>query len=182
MPVWNDKMVAHQAASGQVTVNSAFTWSLLFCNAYQFCSSNVWVLQHHSVHALDMITITVFVYLGLKFIWNQLSSNNSRHTSCIHEGLKSAYLKQLSPYQLYTWGVACWEVTWPNNLQTLGQHWKHTGWCYCPVVFQWQSRAHHLHNWNTPEDHRSHKNTGMPLEQHWLMLAPSGVPVAIFQC
>ena len=60
--------------------NSAFTWSLLFCNGYQFCSSNVWVLQHHSVHALDMSTI---LYIG-GCKWNQLSSNNFRHTSCIY--------------------------------------------------------------------------------------------------
>ena len=26
-PVWNDKIVGHQAASGQVSINSAFTWS-----------------------------------------------------------------------------------------------------------------------------------------------------------
>ena len=86
MPVWNDKMTGHQAGSGQVSVNSAFTWSLLLSNAYQFCSSNVWVLQHHSVHASDMSTIIV---LGLQQKWNQLSSNNSRHTSCIHKGLHS---------------------------------------------------------------------------------------------
>ena len=32
--------------------------------------------------------------------------------------MKSVLLKQLSPYELYTLGVACWEVTWPNDLQT----------------------------------------------------------------
>ena len=84
----NDKMAGHQTASGHVSVNSAFTWSLLLYSAYQFCSSNVWVLQHYSVHAFDMSTIIVFVvYLGLKFKWNQLNSDNSRHTSCIHKGL-----------------------------------------------------------------------------------------------
>ena len=31
----------------------------------------------------------------------------------------------------------------------------------------------------TLEDHWSHKYAGMPLEPHWLVLAPSGVPVAI---
>ena len=87
MPVWNDRVVVHQAASGEVSVNSAFTWGLLLCNAYQFYSSNLWVLRHHSVHALDMSTIKVFVYLGLQFKWNQLSSNNARHTNCIHERL-----------------------------------------------------------------------------------------------
>ena len=144
---------------------------------------HMWVLHHHSAHVFDLSIIIVFVYLGLQVTWNQLSSNNSHHTSCI--------------------GVACWEVTWPNDLQTrfcqytgipldrshwkttgatgtLGCHWNHTGWCKHPVVFQWRSSVN-LHNWNTLEDHWSHRYTGMPLEPHWLMLAPSGIPVAI-QC
>ena len=50
---------------------------------------------------------------------------------------------------------------WPPN-QILAVHWDTTG-------------------LTTLEDHWSHKYTGMPLEPHWLMLAPSGVPVAI-QC
>ena len=117
--------------------------------------------------------------------------------------MKSVEFKQLSPYQLYTYGVACWEVTWPNDLQTrfcqytgiplgrphwkatgatsaLGSHWNHTGWCWHPVVFQWRSGVN-LHNWNTLEDYSSHENTRMPLEPHWLMLASSAIPVAI-QC
>ena len=145
----------------------------------------MWVLQHYSVHAFDMSIIIVFVYLELQ------------------SQMKSVYLKQLSPYQLYTLGVACWEVTWPNDLQTrfcqytgipldrphwktagatstLGCHWNHTGWCYHPVLFQWRSSVN-LHNWNILEDHWSHKYTGISLEPHRLMLAPSGVPVAI-QC
>ena len=131
IPVSNDKTAGQQAASGQVSVKSAFNWSLLFCNGYPFCSSNTWVLQHHFVHALDMSTIIVFVYLGLQFKRNKLSSNKSRHTSSVHKGL-----------------VACWEVTWPNDHQTRFYqytgipldrlHWNHTGRCYHPVVFQWQ--------------------------------------------
>ena len=48
---------------------------------------------------------------------------------------------------------------WPPN-QILSVHWDTTG----------QTAL---------EDHWSHKYTGMPLEPHWLMLAPSGVPVLI---
>ena len=55
----------HQAASGQVNV--AFTWILMLSNAYQFCFSNVSVLQHFTVHALNMSTIRDFVYLGLQY-------------------------------------------------------------------------------------------------------------------
>ena len=103
-------MVGHHAASGQVSVNSAFTWSLLLCDGYQFCSSNTWLLQHHSVHALDMNAIIVFVYLMLQFKWNQLSSNNSRHISCIHKGLHAG--KWPDPM-----------TSKPYYVSTLGYHW-----------------------------------------------------------
>ena len=76
--------------------------------------------------------------------------------------MKSVKLKQLSQYQLYTLGVACWEVTWPNDLQTR----------LCQYTANTTGQT-------TLEDHWSHRYTGMPLEPHWLMLAPSGVPVAI---
>ena len=115
MPVWNDKMAGHQPASGQVSVNSALTWSLLLCNGYKFCSENMWVLQHHSVHAFDMSTIVVFVYLALQVKWNQFSSNNSNHTSCIHNGLHAGKWPDLMTSQ-------------PDSVDTLGYHWTdHTG-------------------------------------------------------
>ena len=120
----------------------------------------------HSVHALDMSTIIVFVYLGLQYKCYLLSSNKFRHTS--------------GGYML--------EGTWPNDLQTRRSQytgmamdrltWNYTGWCYRLVAFQWQFGVN-LHNWNTLEDRWSHKYTGMPLEPYWLMLAPSGIPVAI---
>ena len=148
------------AASWQVSVNSAFTWSLLLCNGYQFCSSNVWVLQHHCVHAWDMSTIIVFVYLRLQFKWDQLSSNNSCHYSCIHKGLRVGKWPDLMTSK-------------PDSVSTLGYHWTdHTGTTLADASTQWCSSGY-------PE--RSHTYTGMPLEPHWLMLAPSGVPVAI-QC
>ena len=71
-----------------------------------------------------------------------------------------------------------WKTTGATS--TLGCHWNHTGWCSHPVVFQWRFSVN-LHNWNTLKDHWSHKYTWMPLEPHWLMIAPTGVPVAI-QC
>ena len=95
MPVWNDKMAGHQSESEKISVNSAFTWSLLLCNGYQFCSKHTWLLQHHSVHAFHMSTITVFVYLGLRVKWNQFRPNNSHHTSCIHTGLHAGKLPGL---------------------------------------------------------------------------------------
>ena len=115
MPVWNDKMAGHQSADGQVSVNIAFTWSLLLCNGYKFCSYNIWELQHHSVHVFDMSTITEFVYLVWQFQWNQFSSNNSHHTSCIHKGLHAGkWLDSMTSK--------------PDSVSTLGYHWTdHTG-------------------------------------------------------
>ena len=144
----------------------------------------MWVLQYYSVHAFDMSTIIIFVYLGLQVKWNQFSSNNSHHTSCIHKGSHAGkWTDLMTPKQILS-------VHWDTTEQTtLEHHWSHkyTGmplephWLMLePVVFQWRSSVN-SHNWNTLEDHWSHKYTGMPLEPHWLMLAPSGVPVAI-QC
>ena len=59
-------------------------------------------------------------------------------------------------------GILGSDLTWWPSNQILSVHWDTTG-------------------QTTLEDHWSHKYTGMPLEPHWLMLAPSGVPVAI-QC
>ena len=111
-----------------------------------------------------------FVHLVLQYKWNQPSSNNSRHV----------YIRGCMRGSDLTW--------WPPN-QTLSVHWNATGqtalephWLmlYRPVAFQWQPGVN-LHNGNTLEDHWSHKYTGMPLEPQWLMIAPSGIPVAI-QC
>ena len=62
-----------------------------------------------------------------------------------------------------------WKTT--GAASTLGCHWNHTGRCQHQVVLQWRSSVN-LHYWNTLEDHWSHKYTGMPLELHWLVLAP----------
>ena len=159
-----------QGTSGQISVNSAFTWSLLLSTVYQFCSSNMWLVQHHFVHAWDISTIIAFVYFGLQYKWNQLSSNNSRHTSCIHRGLHAG--KWPDPM-----------TSKPDAPSSLGVplgrlHWNHTGWCYRPSVFQWQSNVN-LHNWNTLEYRWGHTYTGMPKEPHWPMSAPSGNSVLI---
>ena len=129
MPVWNDKMMGHQASSWQVSLNSALTWSLLLSNTYNFCSSNVWVLQHHSVHALAMSTIIVFVYLGLQYKWNQHSSNNSRHNSCLHNWQHAGKWPDLM-------------ISKPDALITLGYHWTHyTGTTLADVIALWFSRG-----------------------------------------
>ena len=83
MSFLNDKMTGHQAVSKHVSGKSDFTWSLLLSSAYQFCFSGVWLLEHHSVHVLDMSTIIVFLC-----IWVAVQ-------------MKPALLKGLSPYQTY---------------------------------------------------------------------------------
>ena len=70
----------------------------------------MWVLQHYSVHAFDMSTIIVFVYLGLQVKWNQFNSNNSHHTSCIHKGSHAGKWPDLMTSK-------------PDSLSTLGYHW-----------------------------------------------------------
>ena len=175
-------MAGHQSASGQVSVNSAFTWSLLLCNWYQVCvcSLHMRVLRHHYVHVYDMSTIIAFVYFGLQVKWNQCSANNSHHTSCIHKGLHAGKWPDLmtsKPDSVSTLGYHWTDHTWrPLEPQV---HWDATGSTLADASTQWCSSVN-LHNWNTLEDHWSHKYTGMPLEPRWLILAPrpSGVSVA----
>ena len=104
-----------------------FSFYLLLCSGYRFCSSNVWGIEHHSLEALYIRHIIGFAYLGLQFKWNQLSSNNCRITSCIHKGLHAG-----------KW--------WPSS-QILSVYRDTTG--------------------------------QTTMEQHWLILSPSGLPVAI---
>ena len=141
----------------------------------------MWVLHYYSVHAFDMCIIIVSVYFGLQVKWNQFSSNNYHHTSCIHKGSHAGKWPDLMTSK-------------PDSVSTLGYHWTdHTGRPLEPQVhwdatgttladasIQWWPSVN-LYNWNTLEDHCSHKYTGMPLEPHWLMLAPSGFRVAT-QC
>ena len=62
-----------------------------------------------------MSTIIVFVYLGFQVNWNQSSSNNSHHTSCIHKGSHAGKWPDLMTSK-------------PDSVSTLGYHWTyHTG-------------------------------------------------------
>ena len=72
--------------------------------------THMWVLQHHSEHAFDMSTIIVFVYWGLQVKWNQFSSNNSHHTSCMHKGLHVGKWPDLMTFK-------------PDSVSTLEYHW-----------------------------------------------------------
>ena len=62
-----------------------------------------------------MSTIIVFVYLGLQVKWNQFSSYNSHHTSCIHKGSHAGKWPDLMTSK-------------PDSVCTLRYHWTdHTG-------------------------------------------------------
>ena len=125
----------------------------------------MWVLQHHSVHAFDMGTIMVFVYWVLQVKWNQFSSNNCRHSSCIHKGLHAGKWPDLMTSK-------------PDSVRTLGYHWTdHTGRPLEPQV-NWDGTG------TTPADASPQwcssgdpvliciigthwKTTGRTLEAHW---------------
>ena len=101
------------------------------------------VLQHHSVYALDMSTIIVFVYMGLQCIWKQLSSNNSRHTSCLQKGLHAGKRPDLMTSK-------------PDAPSTLGYHWTDcTGTTLADAFAQWPSSGNPVliciigTHWNT---------------------------------
>ena len=125
----------------------------------------MWVPQHYSVHAFDMSTIIVFVYLGLQVKWNQFSSNNSHHTSCIHKGSHARKWPDLMTSN-------------PDSVSTLEYHWAdHTGRPLEPQV-HWDATGTTLSDASTqwcPSGDTvliciigTHwKTTGKPLEQHW---------------
>ena len=125
----------------------------------------MWVLQHHSVHSFDMSTIIAFVYLGLQVKWNQFSSNNSRHTSCIHKGSHAGKWPDLMTPK-------------PDSVSTLGYHWTdHTG-RLLETQVHWDATGTTLADASTQwcssgdpvlicmiETHW--KTTGKPLDDHW---------------
>ena len=125
----------------------------------------MWVLQHHSVHAFDMSTIIVFVYLGFEVKWNQFSSKNSHHTSCIHNGSHAGKWPGLMTSK-------------PDSVSALGYHrtnhtarplepqvhWNAIGTTLADASTQWCSSGDPVliciigTRWMT---------TGKPLEDHW---------------
>ena len=112
--------------------------SLLLCNGFQICSSHMWVLQHYSVHDFVLSIIIIFVYLGLKVKWNQFSSNNSHHTSCIHKGSHAGKWPDLmtsKPDYVSTLGYR-----WTDHTgRPLEPHWDATGTSLADTSTQWCS-------------------------------------------
>ena len=98
------------------------------------------VLQHHSVHAFDMSTINISVYLGLQVKWNPFSSNNSHHTSCQHKGLHAGKWPGLITSKPDS--VTTLEYHWTDHAGTPLEpqvHWDATGTTLADVSTQWCS-------------------------------------------
>ena len=144
----------------------------------------MWVLQHHSVHAFDMSSIIVFVYLGLQVEWNQFSSNNSHHNSCMHKGSHAGKWPDLMTSK-------------PDWVSTLGYHWTdHTGRPLEPQV-HWNATGTKLADASTQRCSSGDpvliciigthwKTTGKPLEDLWnttgSTLATNNYSPVAFQC
>ena len=125
----------------------------------------MWVLEHHSVHASDMSIIIVFVYLGLQVKWNQFSSNNSHHTSCIHKGLHAGKWPDLMTPKSDSVSTLGYHWTDHNGRPLKTQlHWCATGTTLADATTQWYPSGDPVliciigTHWNT---------TGRPLEDHW---------------
>ena len=124
-----------------------------------------------------------FVYLGLQVKWNQLSSNNTHHTSCIHKGLHAGKWPDLmtsKPDSVSTLGYHLTDHTGrPLEPQV---HWDATGTTLADASTQYPSGDPGLiciigTHWKTTGSTLEH--TGNTLETHWLPTILS--PVA-FQC
>ena len=107
----------------------------------------------------------IFVYLGLQVKFNQFSSNNSHHTSCIHKGSHAGKWPDLMTSK-------------PDSASTLGYHWTdHTGRPLEPQV-HWDATGTTLADASTqwcPSGDPvliciigTHwKTNGKPLDDHW---------------
>ena len=122
-------------------------------------------------------------YSTLECHWRN-SDYCSLHWNTVYVGLQFSLAQQFAPYQVYTKGVACWEVIWPNDLQT--RCCQYTGipldimqWnTLADPLIQWSSNGnpelvHHLHNWVHWD---ANETTLADASTQW---CPSGNPVVI---
>ena len=138
-----------------------------------------WIPVLLLTHVSTSTLLCSCLYLGFQVNWNQFSSNNSHHTSCIHKGSHAGKWPDLMTSKPVSTLGYHWTYHTGRPLEPQ-VHWDATGTTLADASTQWCSSVN-LHNWNTLEDHWNHKYTGITLKPQWLMLAPSGVPVAI-QC
>ena len=102
----------------------------------------MWALQHYSVHAFDMSTIIVFVYLGLQVKWNQFSSKNSHHTSCLHKRPHAGKWPDLMTSKSDS--VSTLQYHWTDHTRRPLEpqvHWDDTGTTLADASTQWCSNG-----------------------------------------
>ena len=86
-------------------------WTGVYCSPMHTSSALQYVSTTTSLCAcLGYERHYVFVRLRLQYKWNQLSSYNSGHTSCIHKGLHAGKWPDLVTSK-------------PDAFRTLGYHW-----------------------------------------------------------
>ena len=114
---------------------------------------------------ITLCMLLIWAPLWLQVKWNPFSSNNSRHTSCIHKGSHAGKWPDLMTSK-------------PDSVITLGYHWTdHTGRPLEPQV-HWDATGTTLVDastqWCSSGDPvliciiGTHcKTTGRPLEDHW---------------
>ena len=114
-----------------------------------------------------------FLYLRLQYKWDRLSSNNSRHTSCIHKGLQAGKWPDLMASK-------------PDALSTLGYHWTYyTGITLHNATAQWSSSGNPVliciigTHWQSLEPQVHCDVTGTTLTDASTKWYPSGNPVLI---
>ena len=146
----------------------------------------MWVLQHYSVHAFDMSTIIVFVYLGLPVKWNQFSPNNSHHTSCIHKGPHAGKLPDLLTSKQDS--VSTLRYHWTDHTGRPLEpqvHWDATGTTLADASTQWCSSGNPVliciigTHWTQLDPQVHWDATGTTLADDSAQWCPSGDPVLI---
>ena len=140
MPVWNDKMVEHQAASGQVCKFSlylnfaALRWIPVLLFKHVNTSTSLCACLGHENHyrvcvfhvastvevSLAQTTLAIVVYIMGCMLGSDLTTKKHQYRRSKYTGIPLDKL-----------------------------HWNHLGLCDRPNVFQWQSKALHSHNWKT---------------------------------
>ena len=137
----------------------------VYCSAMDTSSALNTCEYFNITLCMPLIWARFFVYSELPGKWNQLSSNNSHHTTCIHKGSHAGKWPDLMTSK-------------PDSVRTLGYHWTdHTGRPLEPRA-HWDATGTTLADastqWCSSGDPvliciiGTHwKTTGKPLEDHW---------------
>ena len=135
----------------------------------------IWYEHHYS-----------FVYLGLPVKWNQLSPNNSHHTSCIHKGPHAGKLPDLMTSKQDS--VSTLRYHWTDHTGRPLEpqvHWDATGTTLADASTQWCSSGNPVlicivgTHWTQLDPQVHWDATGTTLADASTQWCPSGDPVLI---